>query len=402
MTLSLDKNKKYLLACSFGPDSMALFDMLLKEKYNFDVAHVNYNLRPEAKKETEDLIKYCRDNNICIHIKYVKEKIEKNIEENCREIRYKFFKELVDQYNYDEVLIAHNEDDLLETYFLQKHRKNLVNFYGIKENSFQFGINITRPLLFFTKEELLNYCLKFHVPFAIDSSNEEDKFLRNKIRHSIVSKLSLEERIELRNEIDIKNYNLENLIDYLDSIDLNNVNILLSLKGEVFLRAVTILSRQIIPESEISYRCAKEIEKVLKSSKTNIVMKVNKNLNFIKTYDRCYFELLDQPTSDFHYVIEKPSKLDTPYFYLDFTNGAENRNVTENDYPLIIKNLRSDDEVLINDYKVKANRLMIDWKVPLNLRKRYPVILNKNGKIIYVPRYQNKFKIDSNTNFYIK
>ena len=49
--LNLDKNKKYLLACSFGPDSMALFDMLLKEGYKFAVAHVNYRLRSEADDE---------------------------------------------------------------------------------------------------------------------------------------------------------------------------------------------------------------------------------------------------------------------------------------------------------------------------------------------------------------
>ena len=46
--LNLEKNKHYLLACSFGPDSMALFDMLIKEGYRFTVAHVNYHLRAEA------------------------------------------------------------------------------------------------------------------------------------------------------------------------------------------------------------------------------------------------------------------------------------------------------------------------------------------------------------------
>ena len=51
--LNLEKNKHYLLACSFGPDSMALFDMLLKEGYKFSVAHVNYHLRKEANEEEQ-------------------------------------------------------------------------------------------------------------------------------------------------------------------------------------------------------------------------------------------------------------------------------------------------------------------------------------------------------------
>ena len=46
--LNLDKNKKYLLACSFGPDSMALCEMLRQEKCNFSIAHVNYHLREES------------------------------------------------------------------------------------------------------------------------------------------------------------------------------------------------------------------------------------------------------------------------------------------------------------------------------------------------------------------
>ena len=49
--LNLDKNKKYLLACSYGPDSMALFSMLLEEGYRFEVAHVNYHFRNESNLE---------------------------------------------------------------------------------------------------------------------------------------------------------------------------------------------------------------------------------------------------------------------------------------------------------------------------------------------------------------
>ena len=60
------------------------------------------------------------------------------------------------------------------------------------------------------------------------------------------------------------------------------------------------------------------------------------------------------------------------------------------------------DEYLINGYKVKANRLFIDWKMPLSLRKRWPVIKDKNGNIIYIPRYQKDFKKNESLNFYVK
>ena len=60
--LKLDKSKRYLLACSFGPDSMALFDMLLKENYSFEVAHVNYHLREESDFEEISLQKFLFEN----------------------------------------------------------------------------------------------------------------------------------------------------------------------------------------------------------------------------------------------------------------------------------------------------------------------------------------------------
>ena len=44
--LKLDKKKKYIVGCSFGPDSMALFFMLLKENYDFVVLNIDYNYRP--------------------------------------------------------------------------------------------------------------------------------------------------------------------------------------------------------------------------------------------------------------------------------------------------------------------------------------------------------------------
>ena len=124
--LNLEKNKYYLLACSFGPDSMALFDMLLKEGYKFAVAHVNYHLRAEASDEEISLRNYCLTNGVGIYVKSVTENLgDSNLEKKCRDIRYSFFIDLVKQKGFDALLVAHQEDDLIETYLMQKQRKNL-------------------------------------------------------------------------------------------------------------------------------------------------------------------------------------------------------------------------------------------------------------------------------------
>ena len=118
--LNLEKNRHYLLACSFGPDSMALFDMLLKEGYKFSVAHVNYHLRKESNEEESKLRDFCDEHNIGIYVRDVNEVLgESNLEMKCREIRYNFFIGVMKENKFDALLVAHQEDDLIETYLMQ-------------------------------------------------------------------------------------------------------------------------------------------------------------------------------------------------------------------------------------------------------------------------------------------
>ena len=110
--LNLDKNKKYLLACSYGPDSMALFSMLLKEGYQFEVAHVNYHFRIESDFEEKNLREYCDKNNIKIYVLDNKEKVNRNLEAKARDIRYRYFEKVYKENHFDYLLVAHHQDDL--------------------------------------------------------------------------------------------------------------------------------------------------------------------------------------------------------------------------------------------------------------------------------------------------
>ena len=60
LKIDLDKNKKYILACSYGPDSMALFDLLLKNNYDFVVCFLNYKTRAESDIEEEKITTFCK------------------------------------------------------------------------------------------------------------------------------------------------------------------------------------------------------------------------------------------------------------------------------------------------------------------------------------------------------
>ena len=202
MELKFDKTKTYILACSLGPDSMALFNMLLKQGYKFVVCHVNYNTRKESNYEAKSLYEFCKKHNIEMYLKSVKHSQENgNFEAWAREVRYSFFKEIYYKFNADGVFVAHHQDDLLETYIMQKQRNMIIPFYGIESKTILMGMNIYRPLLGVTKDSLLTYCKVNDIPFSIDSTNLENIHTRNKIRHTIIEKLSDEERLTLINEL---------------------------------------------------------------------------------------------------------------------------------------------------------------------------------------------------------
>ena len=401
--LNLDKQKKYLLACSFGPDSMALCEMLRQEGYDFIIAHVNYHLRKESDDETNGLKQYCLRYNLSLFIKDVKETITNNVEERCREIRYQFFKEIVDSFNghIDSLLVAHHQDDLLETYLLQNKRNITPKVYGLSEETYLFGMKVIRPLLNYKKSDLMDFCTENVVPFGVDKTNFLNIYERNKIRHEVIEKLTDEERKTLIEEIKQKNIELEKLNKELDNLnDLSNQEIL-SLSPRLYRLYLNKMAKEIQPDLEISQKVADQIRRVLLSDKTNTITPINNDVMFIKEYETCFFDFVDSKY-DYVYLLDKADKLDTPYFYLDFTMDSSNRNVSLEDYPIVVRNAHKEDIYFIGDYSVKVRRLFIDWKMPLSLRKRWPVILNKDNKIIYIPRYRKDFIPEDNCNFYVK
>ena len=132
------------------------------------------------------------------------------------------------------MLLAHHQDDNIETYLMQKQRKNLVKFYGIKEKTHIFGVNIRRPLLNYSKQDLLLYCQ--------NNPNLQNVYLRNRIRHEIVSKMSNEERNNILNEMLAKNYYLEHLFASFVTLNLHSFDTLISLDDIEFAYALNLLA----------------------------------------------------------------------------------------------------------------------------------------------------------------
>ena len=184
---------KCVVACSGGPDSMALLDQLNKQGRDIVVAHVNYKHRDTADRDENIVKEYCQKYGIPVRVCYpIHEK--GNFQAWARDVRYAFFEEVADEFDTKLLYVAHQMDDVIETYFFQKKRNMICDYYGLKQESSRHGYKIIRPLLSYTKAELQMYCVENGVSFGIDESNLTNHYTRNVIRHTQIEKMSRKDR----------------------------------------------------------------------------------------------------------------------------------------------------------------------------------------------------------------
>lgn len=409
MSLKLLQNKKYILGCSFGPDSMALFDMLQKEGFEFVVCFVNYHTREESDVEEASIKEYCSKHQVKLYIKkdvLYNPNEDGNFEAWARQVRYQFFKQVFDIENAYATLIAHHQDDLLETYIMQKNRRMIIPFYGLKEETVLYDMKIIRPLLGYSKKELLEYCHTNNIPYSIDYTNLEDIHTRNQIRHSIVEHLTLEERTNYINEI--ININETRKTDIEEGKKTISENIL---RLEDYYKchndmAKTFAIYYFIEKNTSMFDITKgritEIQKIIDSKKPNIQTKLNDNFFLIKEYD--YIKILSSKkmsSQDYSYIIEKPCEFKQGILTLNLLKDTSHRNITSDDYPLTIRTYKSNDVIILKGVKRDVRRLFIDWKMPSRVRSIWPIFVNKDGRIIYIPRYSSDFVADSKSDLII-
>lgn len=400
----IEKDATYLLACSFGPDSMALFDMLLKAGAKIVCCHVNYHKRGEQSDfEERALREFCEKNNVIFEVfdsRTIRE--DGNFQEWAREARYMFFSQMYAKYNAKGLFVAHQQDDMIETYILQKRRGRIAE-YGMKEITYNRGMKVIRPLLMYKKGDLAYYDKANGVPFSIDESNLSDIYTRNQIRREIINNLSSEDRdlylaqIERdNNELAQMRRELEHKIDFDEALDIRS---LIALDKLEFREALICFIEAFGTHVDISDGQFSEIRKMCLSQKPNLNMKLADNVYLIKEYEVLVMaDSLDVTT--YSYTMGKPGKLDTPEITVDFTMGAEDRRVYPDSYPITIRNAHEGDMYEIGRHNCSVRRLYIDWKLPAQLRKTWPVIEDRNGKIIYIPRYR-KVYVERRTSVFV-
>jgi len=187
---------KLLLAVSGGIDSVVLCELCKRAGYNFVIAHCNFQLRGEESDRDELFVRQLAK-KYGVEAEVKKFDTDKFAAENklstqeaARELRYSWFKELINQSSdtpINIVLTAHHADDNNETLLMNFFRgTGLHGLTGIPPS-----INyIRRPLLSFFKAELLDFAQENKLEFVEDSSNQSSKYTRNFFRNEIIPAIS--------------------------------------------------------------------------------------------------------------------------------------------------------------------------------------------------------------------
>jgi tRNA(Ile)-lysidine synthase len=153
------------------------------------IAHCNFSLRGGESDADEDFVgRFAGEYGVPFYSirfdtnRYAAEnKISTQLA--ARELRYRWFEELQQKHGFDKIAVAHNADDSLETFFINLSRgAGLNGLTGIPSNT----DSLIRPLLGFSRNDIVEYALANKVHYREDSSNRSDKYLRNKLRHRVL------------------------------------------------------------------------------------------------------------------------------------------------------------------------------------------------------------------------
>lgn len=188
----MEAQDKIILGVSGGPDSMCMLDVLfsLKEELEIElfVAHVNHQMRTEAKEEEAYVANYCKEKGIKFFVKSIDvKKLAYNskigTEEAGRNVRYAFFQELKEKVNATKIAIAHNRNDKVETVMMNILRGSGIS--GLKGIEAKREAYI-RPIITLDREEIEAYCEEAKLYPKIDKTNAENIYTRNKIRNVVI------------------------------------------------------------------------------------------------------------------------------------------------------------------------------------------------------------------------
>jgi len=416
-------------AVSGGPDSMALLRLLKEmaesEPMRVVVAHANHQFRgAESDAEAELVRKVAEEWGMAFETAslgmpdYIEE-TGQNAQSASREKRYAFLGEVAGKHGSPYLLTAHHADDQAETVLMRVLRgTGIGGLAGIPYRRREDRLELIRPLLRITKCELLEYCKRNGVPYAVDSSNADRHYFRNVVRLDVLPALeqynprlkdSLARLADMAAADD----------DYMEEQAVRVFREAVTPSGDGFrlerrrFRGLHVaLQRRLIklilncsanPRQMLDFRLVEEISEALSQERPATVrVDIGDGWVLRREYEETYIGPEQPETMRFAYrADELATEVAIPEaggrIRLERLEGAVQGRPGNRDeacfdaeelrYPLLVRNRLAGDTMRpygLNGTK-KVQDMFVDAKVPRSRRDKLPLLADGDGRILWIP-----------------
>ena len=282
---NLPVKKKFLVAVSGGPDSLALSFLakIYSIKKSIEVKYfiIDHKLRKNSTLEAKYVQKKLKDFSIKLNIlTWIGTKPRKNIQSIAREKRYKLLTDAAKKNGIQNILLGHQLDDLFENFFIRILRgSGLKGLISLDKEARKNQVDLIRPLIEIDKKDLIYVSNYIFGTYIEDPSNEEDKFKRVKIRN-FLKQLSLEGFDRKKFFLTIRNLKFanENIEFYIKKNLEDNVTILTQ-------KNYVILKENFFAQSnEVIFRSLTEVIKIVGKRYYAVRgKKIDKVINLVST-----------------------------------------------------------------------------------------------------------------------
>ena len=384
---------KVLCAVSGGADSMCLLHWLSRrEDITVVAAHFDHQLRGEESGRDERFVRsWCEQHAIPFHLGTWDVRAEAGrrkmgIEETARALRYGFLSQLAVQLQADRIATAHNAGDNAETVLMHLLRGSaLPGLTGIEPVRWKY----VRPFLTTSREEIETYLAQHRVPHVEDSSNADDSYTRNRVRHQLIPLLE-----------EMNPGFVRRLGDTIPRLRADN-ECLNALARQLFLQAKRRGEDLILPApllaqapdpvasrairlllaeaAEGDWDCsAPHIEGVLalcRSDSPSAQVSLPRQLTVHREYEALIFTHDPEPEPLRAFIPQEGNNPIPDTAWTVILDGSP--------WPgLVIRPRRTGDEITLpNGHKKSLKKLFIDCKIPRLERDRIPIVADDNGVI---------------------
>lgn len=399
-----------VVGVSGGPDSMALLHLMSSIKKVIDIevvcAHVNHNVRKESSSEKVFVEKFCLNHGIVFESMKIEDYGDDNFHNEARSKRYNYFGNIVKKYGAKYLLTAHHGDDLIETILMRIVRGSTLRGYSGFSKIVKFeDYTILRPLINVTKNEIFEYNKNNNIAFVQDASNQKDVYTRNRFRKYIVPEFKKEDP-----NVHNKFYKFSTtLLEYNDYIDkqvekkITNIYVQNTLKIDEFLKEEKVIQMKIIyyilehiyqdDLMLITDNHAELLHQLITSKRANAYIYLPNNLKAIKSYGTLTF-VNEEMTKD-EYEIEIINYLNLPNgknievvsSSSDTSNNTCRLSSKDVKMPLRVRTRVDGDKISVKGMigSKKVSDIFIDCKIPMHDRNIWPVVVDSNNTVVWLP-----------------